>query len=132
MYNLYYMVAGMILTNNFRLLYAFANGTVLAYAIFSIVNLVISLSVICKNQIILFFTIISTVMAAPDIFTLFSFGKILPTYVLTFVYNSSCNWLSLIVPCISLLFIQIIIDLFAIKKISTKAPNKEELKHGML
>ena len=51
-------------------------------------------------------TMVITVLAAPDILTMFSFGKLFPTYLLTFVYNSSNAFAELIIPCITLILLQ--------------------------
>ena len=48
-------------------------------------------------------TIVVTVLAVPDILTMFSFRKISPTYLLTFVHHSSSNFAGSIVPCVMLL-----------------------------
>lgn len=113
MYNLYYAVGSMVLSNNFQQLHAAANGAVLAYAVFSILNLVLALSVLCKNQAVLVLSILAAVMAGPDVLAMFPFGKFFPTYVWTFVYRSSSSWPDLAVPALGLLFLQLLIDWLA-------------------
>lgn len=113
MYNLYYVAGSMVLSNNFQQIHAAANGAALSYAVFSILNLVIALSVLCKNQAALVLSILAAVMAGPDMLSMFPFGKFFPTYVLTFVYRSSGSWPDLAVPALGLLFLQLLIDWLA-------------------
>lgn len=114
MYNLYYTVGSLVLSNNFRQIHAAANGSVLAYAVFSILNLVIALSVLCKNQASLVIAILAAVTAGPDVLAMFPFGKFLPTYVLTFAYRSSSSWQDLAIPALGLLFLQLLMDWLAV------------------
>jgi len=114
MYNLYYTVGSLVLSNNFRQIHAAANGAVLAYAVFSILNLVIALSVLCKNQASLVIAILAAVTAGPDVLAMVPFGKFLPTYVLTFAYRSSSSWQDLAIPALGLLFLQLLMDWLAV------------------
>ena len=61
-------------------------------------------------------TIITTILAAPDILTMFSFGKIFPTHLLTFVYNSSDKWNELIIPFLGLAVMQCYCYRMVVKK----------------
>ena len=61
-------------------------------------------------------TMVITVLAAPDILTMFSFGKLFPTYLLTFVYNSSDTFAELIIPCILLIVLQLSLYYIAITR----------------
>ena len=76
----------------------------------------ITLSVIYKNHIMAVITMVITVLAAPDILTMFSFGKLFPTHLLTFIYNSSGNFAELIIPCITLIVLQLGLCYMAIKR----------------
>ena len=116
MYNLYYGIAGLFLISNYSLVSAVLNSIVLSFVMFSIAGLSISLSVICKNQLMASITIITTILAAPDILTLFSFGKIFPTHLLTFVYESSDKWEELIIPFLGLIVLQYYCYRLAVKK----------------
>lgn len=115
-YNLYYMLSGIFISNNYAPITSFCNSIMIAIAIFFITTLSITLSMIYKNHIMAVITIMVTVLAAPDILTLFSFGKVLPTYLLTFVYHSSDNFAELIIPCIALVFLQSGLCYMAIKR----------------
>lgn len=116
MYNLYYGIAGLFLINNYSLNSVVVNSLVLSFAMFSISGLSISFSLICKNQLMASITIITTILAAPDILTLFSFGKIFPTHLLTFVYKSSDKWEELIIPFLGLIVLQYYCYRMAVKK----------------
>lgn len=83
---------------------------------FFITTLSITLSVIYKNHIMAVITMVITVLAAPDILTMFSFGKLFPTHLLTFIYNSSGNFAELIIPCITLIVLQLGLCYMAIKR----------------
>lgn len=115
-YNLYYNVAGLFLTSNYPITTAIINSIILAFAMFSIAGLTILLSVIYKNPLLGVVTVITTVIAAPDILTMFSFGKYFPTYLLTFVYNSSDNWGELFIPTTILIVVEWFCYKMAVKR----------------
>lgn len=117
MYHLYYLAAGLFLENNYIPTISMINSFVLAFIIFSIASLTISLSVICKNQITAAITIIITVLTAPDILTMFSFGQYLPTHLLTYIYTSSENWREIFMPFCFLMILQIYCYIHADKKV---------------
>lgn len=105
-YNIYYIISRNLITDNYSLIYALGNSIVLALSAFFITTISITLSVICKNYIMAVVTVIVTILAAPDIFTMFSFGRLLPTYLLTFTYNSSNSFTELLIPFIILILLQ--------------------------
>ena len=115
-YNLYYALCGIFISDNYSSAIALGNSVVVAAAVFFITTLSITLSVIYKNHIIAVITMVITVLAAPDILTMFSFGKLFPTYLLTFVYNSSDTFAELIIPCISLIVLQLSLYYIAITR----------------
>lgn len=117
-YNLYYALSGIIISDNYSPVVAFCNSAVIAVAIFFITTLSITLSIIYKNHIMAVITMVVTVLAAPDILTMFSFGKIFPTHLLTFAYNSSDNFVELIIPCIMLIVLQVGLCFIAVKRFS--------------
>lgn len=104
-YNLYYGVASIFLENNYSADIAFLNSIVLSFSIFAIAWESILLAIIYNDSIKAIIVIITTVLIAPDIMTLFSFGKYLPTHLLTFVYNSAENVNEIIIPIIILIII---------------------------
>lgn len=115
-YNLYYMLTGMLISDNYTAAIAFGNSVVIALSVFFITTLSITLSVLYKNYIMAVITMVITVLAAPDIFAMFSFGKLLPTHLLTFIYNSSGNFSELVVPCITLIALQLGLSGVAIRR----------------
>lgn len=110
--NLYYYAASFFLENNLPWNVAFINSIVLAFAVACIVAITIVTSIIYKHSIIAALSVIVVVSTAPDILTLFSFGKWFPTYLLTFTYNVESNITGVIVP--ALIMIIILIGLFGI------------------
>ena len=58
------------------------------------------------------------VMVAPDVLSLFSFGKFLPTYLLTFVYSMESDIRMIIVPIIELVGLIGVLYYFAMKKVT--------------
>lgn len=74
-YTLYYFMGSLYLQSDWPIKWALLNALLLA--------------AVEKIPVITAVTIIMTIIAAPDIFSLFSFGKYLPTHLLTFVYQSN-------------------------------------------
>ena len=60
---------------------------------------------------------IGTVLFVPDIMNYLSIGKYLPTYLLTFVYESGNNYGSIVVPLILNIICFIATYIFAITKV---------------
>ena len=115
-YNLYYALCRIFILDNYSLAIALGNSVVIAVSVFFITTLSITLSVIYKNHIMAVITMVITVLAAPDILTMLSFGKLFPTYLLTFVYNSSNAFAELVIPCITLIVLQFGLCYIAITK----------------
>lgn len=115
-YNLYYVLSGIFISDNYSSSIALGNSVVIAIAIFFITTLSITLSIIYKNHIMAAITMIITVLAVPDILTMFSFGQLFPTHLLTFIYKSSNNFGELVIPCIILFALQISLYYMAIKR----------------
>ena len=116
-YNLYYALSSLLITDNYVSLIALGNSIVLAISVFFITTISIALSVICKNQISAVITVVMFVLAAPDILSLFSFGRFFPTYFLTFLYNSASNFQELLIPCVVLLAVQMALWRISLKKL---------------
>ncbi len=115
-YNLYYFVGNTFLAANYELQTAIINSFVLGFAIFSIAYLTIMLAAIQKQPIMSAVTMILFVAIAPDIFSLFSFGKYLPTHILTYLYQTKGNLMELIIPIILVVVLGILLTIFAAKK----------------
>ena len=74
-------------------------------------------SAIIKNKIITIISLITVVIGVPDVMSLFSFGKYLPTHLLTFAYNSSENFAELIAPVIFVIIIILSMYVVAINRV---------------
>ena len=61
-------------------------------------------------------TMILFVSAAPDIFSLFSFGRFFPTYLLTHLYQSAGDFTALIVPIVLTVILGGVLTVLACKK----------------
>lgn len=116
-YNLYYIATTFVLRNNYDVRIAIINSIVLAVIIFFIVYITIMLSVIYKKTMLSAITSSVIIIFAPDIFSLFSFCKYLPTYLLTYVYQSSTLVYNLIIPFIEMIAVYVVLIKIANKKI---------------
>ena len=117
--NLYYFVASAVLDNNIGFSVAFLNSLILSIAIAAITVFTILSSVLYKHSITAGLSIIVIVMVAPDVLTYFSFGKFMPTYLLTYVYSMSVNTIDLVVPLIEIIAIFAALFVFANHKVTT-------------
>ena len=115
-YNLYYTLSCFFILDNYSPITVFGNSVVIAVAVFFITTLSITLSLVYENHIMAVITMVITVLAAPDILTMFSFGRLFPTYLLSFVYSSSNNFIELLVPCVILILLQLGLFYMAIKR----------------
>ncbi|MCR5417509.1 MAG: hypothetical protein K6E84_01175 [Lachnospiraceae bacterium] len=99
-YLLYFILAGSFMERNMVFGHALANGLVHGWNMFVIVAYTLLLSELMPNPVISAVSMIATIMLMPDIATYFDFGKYLPTYPLTFVYDSRDDLGSLPMPMI--------------------------------
>lgn len=97
-YQVYYMAASALLEANLAYTTAVLNALTLSFGIASIVMAAMLLSVLQRGNIWAALTVLLTVIAAPDVLTFFSFGKWLPTYILTFAYSVDCSVTALVLP----------------------------------
>lgn len=116
-YFTYFQLSKLFLNDNYSLKVAICNATIFSMAVFSIVVLSVLLSLICRGYITAVITIITSVVAAPDVLTVFSFGRYFPTYILTFLYNSSDCYYQLIFPIFNLIVLIFLLYIVANKKI---------------
>lgn len=119
-YNLYYYVASTFLSANCRYEVALLNSAVLSLSIAFIAIVTILSSVLYKHSVIAALSIITIVMVAPDVLTFFSFGKIFPTYLLTFAYTLGENMATIIVPTVIMAIISCVLYIFALRKCEKK------------
>ena len=116
-YMLYYFIGSQFLKCNFAIETVVFNAFSLAFSISAIVSISVLSSSIIKNKIITIISLITVVIGVPDVMSLFSFGKYLPTHLLTFAYNSSENFAELIVPVIFTIIIILSMYVVAINKV---------------
>jgi hypothetical protein len=117
-YNLYYFAGSLYLFPDYRIADAIINSLILGFSIFSIVYITIILASIYKKSITAVITIIPIIAIAPDIFVLFSFGKFLPTYMLSYLYQTCSNVYDIVIPAIFTIAITILLTVIAAKKSS--------------
>lgn len=115
--NIFFFLASTFLDNNLSFLRALLSSIVLAFAIFGIATITILTSVFFKSSIVTALSMIGIVMVAPDVLSLFSFGRYFPTYLLTFVYTMESDFRMIIMPVVELISITGIIYFFAAKKV---------------
>lgn len=118
-YNLYYMIGCLYLYPDYSSSAAILNSLVLGFSMFSIVYITIMLASTYKQPIMSAITMILFISVAPDIFALFSFGKFLPTYILSFLYQSKNNHIELILPLVSIISLATLFTIIAVKKSKT-------------
>lgn len=117
-YNLYYFVGSMYLTADYPLEVAVVNSLVLGFSVFAVVYITIMLASVYKKSIMSAATMILFVAVAPDIFALFSFGKLFPTHLLTYLYQSGSNIIEIVIPAVFTLVIAGILTVISAKKAS--------------
>ena len=119
-YFFYYTVANIYMERNFPFGNALVCGIVHGFNLCFIVIYTMIFSLIWKNPVIAAVSMLATIILVPDIAIYFSFGKYLPTYPLTFVYDSSDRYGNLVAPFILNLGILLILymcrDLYAADK----------------
>ena len=96
-YLFYFMVANTCMDRNMSLGNALICGLVHSLNLFFIVAYTELFSVLYKSPVFAAVSMIATILLVPDLAVYFPFGKLLPTYLLTFVYDSSSEY-SLILP----------------------------------
>lgn len=117
-YNIYYFAGSMCLAPDYAFSTAVANSFVLGFSIFSIAYITIMLASIYKQAIMSAVTMILFVAVAPDIFALFSFGKLFPTHLLTHLYRSSSCITDVIIPAALTIAIAVILTILSSRKAS--------------
>ena len=115
-YNLYYIVGSLYLYSDYSSSAALLNSLALGFALFSIVYITIMLAAIYKQPIMSAVTMILFISIAPDIFTLFSFGKYLPTHILTYLYQAKNNYIELVIPVVGIVALAALFTIIAVKK----------------
>lgn len=110
-YLLYYFIGTGFLEQNYPFEAVMTNAFLWVFAEFSIIYLTIAFSVIYNHRLLTLATMAICIMVLPDMLTFFSFGKVLPTYILTYLYLSAQDIGSLLIPALILCAIMIALDL---------------------
>ncbi len=97
-YAFYYIAANITMERNFSFANALICAVIHSFNLCFIVIYTMILSVVFKNPVMAAVSMLGTIILVPDIAIYFSFGKLLPTYLLTFVYDSSNSYGDLIIP----------------------------------
>ena len=115
-YNVYYYAASVLLSPNCRYGTALQNSAVLSLSVAFIAIVTILSSVLYEHSDMATLSVIVIVMAAPDALTFFSFGKLFPTYLLTFTYTLGENLMDIILPAIIMAAVSCVLFFFALRK----------------
>jgi hypothetical protein len=95
---------------------ALQNSAVLSLSVAFIAIVTILSSVLYEHSVMAALSIIVIVMAAPDALTFFSFGKLFPTYLLTFTYTLGENLMDIIVPVVIMAAVSCVLFFLALRK----------------
>ncbi|MBR4759186.1 MAG: hypothetical protein IK078_03425 [Lachnospiraceae bacterium] len=116
-YLLYYMIACGCMEQNMTFGNALVCGIVHGLNLFFIVAYTFLFSLLWKNPVVSAVSMIATIILVPDMTAYFSIGKILPTHLLRFVYDSSSAYGELVVPMLlNITFLVLLWFLVAWKK----------------
>ncbi|MCR5213931.1 MAG: hypothetical protein K6E10_05915 [Eubacterium sp.] len=116
-YILYYIIANTFMVQDLKFSHAFILGMVHLLNMFFIVAYTMLLSVWFDNGIIAAISVIGTLLFVPDIMNFLPIGKILPTYMLTFVYDSHTEFADLVMPLLINIITLLITYIFTIRKV---------------
>lgn len=91
----------------------FGNAIFLAFIhglnIFFIISYTMLMSLYFKSPVVASISMIATVLFGPDILKYFTIGEYLPTYMLTFVYDSRNEYGKIIGPIVLNVFLVVIL-----------------------
>ncbi len=118
-YMVYYFIANTFMEQNLPFGNAFFLALLHGLNVFFILDFTILMSAWFNSGVVAAISMIGTVLFVPDIMNYLSIGKYLPTYLLTFVYESGNNYGSIVVPLILNIICFIATYIFA----STKVEN---------
>lgn len=118
-YNLYYVIGSMFLIPDFPYIPALVCAFILAFGVFALTCISFFCSLLIKQNIINFISIFSCMVLLPDLLYSLHIGHFFPTYILTFLYNSSTAYNELVIPVTEILFLMILLYFCSIKALST-------------
>ena len=97
-YLLYFILACSFMERNMTFGHALFCGLIHALNLFFIVAYTLMLSLLYPTPVLSAVSVIATVILVPDVAGYFAAGKYLPTYLLSFVYDSSDSYSDVAVP----------------------------------
>ena len=115
-YLLYYLLACSFMERNMTFGHALFCGFIHCLNLFFIVAYTLLLSLIYPTPVLAAVSVIGTVILVPDVATYFAAGKYLPTYLLSFVYDSSNTYSDVAVPLMINIFLLAILWIVASSK----------------
>ncbi len=115
-YLMYFIVASAFMERNMTFGNAFVCSLVHGLNMFFIIAYTFLFSVWFKSGVAAAISIIGTVLFAPDILRWFEIGKYFPTYLLTFVYDSSDEYGSIVAPLVINLILLVFTYVMATEK----------------
>ena len=119
-YLFYYMIANTFMLRDM----AFGQALFLAFIhglnLFFILANTMLLSVCFKSSVVAAISTLGTVLFVPDIMNYLPIGNYLPTYMLTFVYDSRDDYGNVIGPLILNILVLVVTYYWAVIKVSTK------------
>lgn len=114
---IYYAVSALFMVHDLAFGEALIDSVVLTIAMATIVVVTILTSAIGKHPIIAAISIIVFVLLGPDLLALFTFGRYLPTYILSYVYMMEYDLGALIIPIIEIIIMDFVLFKIAVAKL---------------
>ena len=117
----YYELATMFFPINLSFFDAMVYAIVVGIIELCMCVITISLSVVCKHSIIAAISVIGIVYTVPDLFNYLSFGKMLPTYMFTYIYSYSTDYKTVVIPSVGMIVLSVLFLIQAIVILRKKA-----------
>ena len=115
-YMFYYAIACTFMEHNMTFGNAFLLALIHGLNIFFIICYTMLLSVLFKNAVVVAISMIGTVLFAPDLLKYFTIGEYMPTFMLSFVYDSRNDYGTLLGPLVLNIFVIVFIYFLTITK----------------
>ena len=125
-YIFYYAAANTFMEHNLSFGNAFINALIHGLNIFFIICYTMLMSVLLPSPVLASISMIATVLFAPDLLKYFTIGEYMPTFMLSFVYDSRNDYGMLIGPLVLNIFLLAILYFATMVKIekTQKTSNK--------
>ena len=124
-YMFYYILANSFMERNMTFGNAFICAFIHGLSIFFIISYTMLFSILFKAPVIAPISMIGTVLFAPDILKNFTIGEYLPTFMLTFVYDSRNDYSMLAGPIVLNVFILIFVYYMTIIKVTRNTQEEQ-------